>query len=99
MREIVFDTETTGFEPSDGHRIVEIGCVELMDHFPTGRTLQIYLNPQRDVPIESQRVHGLSGEFLADKPLFANVVEEFLSFIGTSKRAFTIVDFDDVDNL
>ena len=71
MREIVFDTETTGFEPSDGHRIVEIGCVELMDHFPTGRTLQFYLNPERDVPIESQRVHGLSAEFLADKPLFA----------------------------
>jgi len=82
MREIVFDTETTGFEPGDGHRIVEIGCVELMDHFPTGRTLQFYLNPQRDVPIESQRVHGLSAEFLADKALFAHVVDEFLEFLG-----------------
>ena len=80
MREIVFDTETTGFEPGDGHRIVEIGCVELMDHFPTGRTFQFYLNPERDVPIESQRVHGLSADFLADKPLFAHVVEEFLEF-------------------
>ena len=61
MREIVFDTETTGFEPGDGHRIVEIGCVELMDHFPTGRTLQFYLNPERDVPIESQRVLARPG--------------------------------------
>ena len=87
MREIVFDTETTGFEPSDGHRIVEVGCVELMDHIPTGRTLQFYLNPERDVPIESQRVHGLSNEFLADKALFAHVVEEFLEFLGDSPRS------------
>src|ERR1700710_1040994 len=82
VREIVFDTETTGFEPADGHRIVEIGCVELMDHFPTGRTLQFYLNPERGVPIESQRVHGLSAELLSDKPLFSAVAEEFLAFVG-----------------
>jgi DNA polymerase-3 subunit epsilon len=94
MREIVFDTETTGFEPSDGHRIVEIGCVELEDHFPTGRTLQFYLNPERDVPIESQRVHGLSGEFLADKPLFAHVAEEFLAFIGDSALVIHNAAFD-----
>jgi DNA polymerase-3 subunit epsilon len=94
MREIVFDTETTGFEPSDGHRIVEIGCVELMDHFPTGRTLQFYLNPERDVPIESQRVHGLSAEFLADKALFAHVVEEFLEFLGDAPLVIHNASFD-----
>ena len=94
MREIVFDTETTGFEPGDGHRIVEVGCVELMDHFPTGRTLQFYLNPERDVPIESQRVHGLSNEFLADKPLFAYVVEEFLEFLGDAPLVIHNASFD-----
>src|SRR6201989_2646389 len=94
MREIVFDTETTGFEPADGHRIVEIGCVELMDHFPTGRTLQFYLNPERDVSIESQRVHRLSAEFLADKPLFAHVVEEFLEFLGDSPLVIHNASFD-----
>src|SRR6202451_4251875 len=94
MREIVFDTETTGFEPADGHRIVEIGCVELMDHFPTGRTLQFYLNPQRDIPIESQRVHGLSAEFLADKPLFGHVVDEFLEFLGDATLVIHNASFD-----
>jgi DNA polymerase-3 subunit epsilon len=94
MREIVFDTETTGFEPSDGHRIVEVGCVELMDHLPTGRTLQFYLNPDRDVPIESQRVHGLSAEFLADKPRFAQVVEEFLEFLGDAPLVIHNASFD-----
>ena len=94
MREIVFDTETTGFEPAEGHRIVEIGCVELMDHFPTGRTLQFYLNPERDVPVESQRVHGLSAEFLSDKPLFAHVAEEFLGFIGEAPLVIHNAGFD-----
>src|SRR5476649_2462350 len=94
MREIVFDTETTGFEPADGHRIVEIGCVELLDHFPTGRTLQFYLNPERDVPIESQRVHGLSAEFLADKALFAHVVDEFLEFLGDAQLVIHNASFD-----
>jgi DNA polymerase-3 subunit epsilon len=94
MREIVFDTETTGFEPGDGHRIVEIGLVELMDHFPTGRELRFYLNPERDVPVESQRVHGLSNEFLADKPLFAAVVEEFLEFIGDAPLVIHNAGFD-----
>ena len=94
MREIVFDTETTGFEPSEGHRIVEIGCVELVDHFPTGRTLQFYLNAERDVPIESQRVHGLSAEFLADKALFAHVVEEFLEFLGDAPLVIHNASFD-----
>jgi DNA polymerase-3 subunit epsilon len=94
VREIVFDTETTGFEPGDGHRIVEIGCVELMDHFPTGNTFQFYLNPQRDVPIESQRVHGLSAEFLADKALFADVVEDFLAFLGDAPLVIHNASFD-----
>ena len=94
MREIVFDTETTGFEPSDGHRIVEIGLVELVDHFPTGEELRFYLNPEREVPIESQRVHGLSNEFLADKPLFADVAEEFLAFIGDAPLVIHNAAFD-----
>jgi DNA polymerase-3 subunit epsilon len=94
MREIVFDTETTGFEPGDGHRIVEIGCVELIDHFPTGRTFQAYLNPERDVPIESQRVHGLSNAFLADKPCFHHVVEDFLAFIGDAPLVIHNASFD-----
>ncbi len=94
MREIVFDTETTGFEPSDGHRVVEIGLVELVDHFPTGNELRFYLNPERDVPIESQRVHGLSNEFLADKPLFAAVADEFLEFIGDAPLVIHNASFD-----
>ena len=94
MREIVFDTETTGFEPGDGHRIVEIGCVELMDHFPTGKSKQFYLNPERDVPIESQRVHGLSAEFLSDKPIFAHIAEEFLEFIGDATLVIHNASFD-----
>ena len=94
MREIVFDTETTGFEPGEGHRIVEIGLVELMDHFPTGKSKQFYLNPERDVPIESQRIHGLSTEFLSDKPIFAHVVEEFLEFVGDATLVIHIASFD-----
>src|ERR1700678_445268 len=94
MREIVFDTETTGFEPGEGHRIVEIGLVELMDHFPTGRSKQFYLNPERDVPIESQRVHGLSAEFLADKPLFAHVADELHEFLGDAPLVIHNASFD-----
>ncbi len=94
MREIVLDTETTGFEPADGHRIVEIGCVELDDHLPTGRSYRCYLNPERLVPIESQRIHGLSDEFLADKPKFADVAEEFLEFIGDAALVIHNASFD-----
>jgi DNA polymerase-3 subunit epsilon len=94
MREIVFDTETTGFEPGEGHRIVEIGLVELMDHYPTGRSKQFYLNPEREVPIETQRIHGLSTEFLSDKPLFAQVVEEFLDFVGDAVLVIHNASFD-----
>jgi DNA polymerase-3 subunit epsilon len=94
MREIVLDTETTGFDPADGHRIIEIGCVELFEHFPTGKTLQFYLNPERDVPIESQRVHGISGEFLQDKPLFSAVVDELLEFLGDAPLVIHNAAFD-----
>jgi DNA polymerase-3 subunit epsilon len=94
MREVVLDTETTGFEPADGHRIVEIGCVELVEHLPTGRTYRCYLNPERAVPVESQRIHGLSDEFLADKPTFPDVVEEFLAFIGDAALVIHNASFD-----
>lgn len=94
MREVVLDTETTGFEPAEGHRVVEIGCVELMEHLPTGRTYRSYLNPERLVPVESQRVHGLSDEFLADKPKFADIAEEFLDFIGDAALVIHNASFD-----
>lgn len=94
MREIVLDTETTGLDPIDGHRIIDIGCVELVDHFPTGRTYQCYLNPERDVPDEVQKVHGITTEFLQDKPLFAHVVEEFLEFIGDAPLVIHNASFD-----
>lgn len=82
MREIVFDTETTGLDPLQGHRLVEIGCVELLNRIPTGNTYHRYLNPERDMPAEAFAVHGLSVEFLKNHPLFASVVDEFLDFIG-----------------
>ena len=94
MREIVLDTETTGLDPDAGHRVIEIGCVELVDHFPTGRTLQFYLNPQRDMPPDAQRIHGITAEFLADKPLFADVAEEFLEFIGDAPLVIHNASFD-----
>jgi DNA polymerase-3 subunit epsilon len=82
MREIVLDTETTGLDPKDGHRVVEIGCVELKNHVPTGRTWQTYLNPEREMPVEAAIVHGLKDEFLAKQPLFSEIVDKFLEFIG-----------------
>lgn len=81
MREIVLDTETTGLDPKNGDRIVEIGCLELVNRLPTGQTYHIYLNPERDMPKEAEAVHGLSAQFLADKPLFAEVVDEFVAFV------------------
>src|SRR3984885_8067813 len=94
MREIVLDTETTGLDPADGHRVIEIGCVELVDHFPTGRSFQRYLNPERDMPPEAQRIHGISTEFLRDKPRFAEVVLEFLEFIGDAPLVIHNAGFD-----
>jgi len=84
MREIVFDTETTGLDPYQGDRLVEIGCVELVNGFPTGNSFHYYLNPERDVPDGAFQVHGLSAEFLKDKPLFADICEEFLAFVGNA---------------
>lgn len=86
MREIVLDTETTGFEPAEGHRIVEIGAVELFNHVPTGRTYHQYVNPERAMPAEAYAVHGLGDEFLRDKPRFAEVAGAFLDFIGTESQ-------------
>ncbi|MDE2463796.1 MAG: DNA polymerase III subunit epsilon [Alphaproteobacteria bacterium] len=94
MREIVFDTETTGLDPNEGHRIVEVGCVELLDHVPTGAQFHAYLNPQRPVPIETTRVHGLTDEFLADKPVFADIVDEFLAFLGDAPLVIHNAAFD-----
>ena len=94
MREIVVDTETTGLDPSDGHRIIEIGCVELFDHVPTGVTFQRYFNPQRLVPPDSQRVHGLTDEFLSGKPCFAAVAEELLAFLGEAPLVMHNAPFD-----
>ena len=86
MREIVLDTETTGFDPAQGDRIVEIGAVELLNHLPTGRNFHKYLNPERAVPAEAVAIHGLTDEFLRDKPLFAEIAAEFMAFIGTDAR-------------
>jgi DNA polymerase-3 subunit epsilon len=82
VREIVFDTETTGFNPEEGHRLVEIGAVELINHIPTGRHYHQYINPDRDVPDEAFKVHGLSADFLKDFPRFREIAYEFIEFIG-----------------
>jgi DNA polymerase III subunit epsilon len=82
MREIVFDTETTGLDPVQGHRLVEIGCVELLNRFPTGKTFHCYLNPERDMPVEAFNVHGLAIEFLKEHKLFADRADEFLALVG-----------------
>jgi DNA polymerase-3 subunit epsilon len=94
MREIVVDTETTGLDPLRGDRLVEIGCVEMFNHMPTGQTFHRYINPQRDMPQEAYAVHGLSTEFLTDKPLFAAVAEEFLAFIGDAPLIIHNASFD-----
>lgn len=82
MREIVLDTETTGFDPQQGHRVVEIGCIELFNHIPTGKTFHKYCNPERDMPAEAFAVHGLGDDFLRGQPLFADVVEGLVEFLG-----------------
>jgi len=85
-REIVFDTETTGMDPNEGHRLVEIGCIELENHMPTGNTYHVYINPERDVPAEVVAVHGLDNERLKDEPTFGEVVGDFIDFIGTDSK-------------
>lgn len=94
IRHISLDTETTGLDPLNGDRVVEIGCVELINDLPTGRKLHLYINPERDVPQEAVKVHGLTNEFLDDKPLFADIAEEFLDFIGDSKLIIHNAKFD-----
>lgn len=93
-REIVLDTETTGLSPASGDRIVEIGCVELINHVPTGKNFHVYLNPERDMPEEAFRVHGLSEEFLADKPLFKDEADNFLEFISDGTLVIHNASFD-----
>jgi DNA polymerase-3 subunit epsilon len=94
IREIVLDTETTGLSPQGGDRLVEIGCVELINHIPTGKHFHVYINPQRSMPEEAFRVHGLSEEFLSDKPLFTEVVDGFLEFIGDATLVIHNAPFD-----
>lgn len=94
MREIILDTETTGLDPLRGDRLVEIGGVELVNQFPTGRTFHVYINPERDMPEEAFRVHGLSAEFLSDKPVFAAVVDAFVTFAEGAKLVIHNASFD-----
>jgi DNA polymerase-3 subunit epsilon len=97
MREIVLDTETTGRDPLTGDRIVEIGCIELVNHLPSNRPdgqFHCYINPERPMPPEAERVHGLSDQFLADKPLFAAVADGFLAFIGDAPLIIHNAEFD-----
>lgn len=94
MREIVFDTETTGLSFAGGDRLVEIGCVELVNRVETGRSYHAYINPQRDMPAEAQAVHGLSAQFLSDKPLFGHVVADLLDFIGDAPLVAHNAGFD-----
>ena len=94
MREIILDTETTGLEPADGHRVVEIGCMELVNHIPTGQFWHEYFNPERDVPEAAFNIHGLSESFLKDKPLFAERAGEFLGFIEDAQIVIHNAAFD-----
>ena len=94
MREIVLDTETTGFDPEQGDRIVEIGAVELLNHMPTGETYHVYINPERSMPNEAFEVHGLGDEFLADKPVFKDIAQGFLDFVRDHKLVIHNASFD-----
>jgi DNA polymerase-3 subunit epsilon len=94
MREIVLDTETTGLSPDEGDRLVEIGCIELINHVATDRTFHVYINPERGMPSAAFAVHGLSEEFLSDKPLFAAVAEDFLEFVGADPLVIHNASFD-----
>jgi DNA polymerase-3 subunit epsilon len=94
MREICLDTETTGLDPKDGHRIIEIACVELVNRVKTGNHFHAYINPRREVPQEAFRIHGISTEFLQDKPIFNHVVDGFLKFIGDDKLVIHNASFD-----
>jgi DNA polymerase-3 subunit epsilon len=94
MRRIVLDTETTGLEPSEGHRVIEIACVELFDRRPTGRNFHRYLNPDREIDVGAMQVHGLTTDFLADKPRFPDIVEEFIEFVEGAELLIHNAPFD-----
>ena len=94
MREFVMDTETTGLNANGGDRLVEIACVELSNFIPTGRVWHQYINPERDMPMDAYRVHGLSSQFLSDKPRFAEIVEDFLQFVEDGRMIFHNATFD-----
>ncbi len=94
MREIVLDTETTGLDPINGDRLVEIGCVEMVNRITTGNVYHVYINPERDMPAEAFKVHGLSAEFLSDKPKFAEVADSFLEFIADDTLVIHNAAFD-----
>jgi len=94
MREIVLDTETTGLDPYQGHRLIEIGCIELVNRIPTGQTFHRYVNPERDVPPEALAVHGISAEFLKDKPCFLEIAEDLLAFVGDAPLVAHNASFD-----
>ena len=94
MREVVLDTETTGLSAKNGDRLVEIGCLELKNYVPTGDVFHCYINPERDVPAEAEAVHGLTTEFLADKPVFSEVASPFLEFVGSSPLVIHNSSFD-----
>lgn len=94
IREIVLDTETTGLSHAEGDRLVEIGCVELINHIPSGKNFHVYINPQRSMPDEAFRVHGLSEEFLSDKPVFKTLAEEFRTFVDGARLIIHNAPFD-----
>lgn len=94
MREIVLDTETTGFDPAAGDKLVEIGCVELVNHLPTGSNLHLYINPERPIPAEATAIHGITDEYVKDKPTFGEIVGEFMDYIGDAKLVIHNAEFD-----
>ena len=94
IREIVLDTETTGLNYQDGDRVVDIGCVELIDHLPSGNTFQVYINPEKKMSADAARISGITDEFLADKPVFSKIVDDFLNFVGDSTLVIHNAKFD-----
>jgi DNA polymerase-3 subunit epsilon len=94
MREVVIDTETTGLDPHAGHRIVEVACIELIHHVPTGRTFHRYVNPERDMPDDARTVHGLTAEFLAAHPPFGDIADELSAFVGEDRLVIHNAEFD-----
>jgi DNA polymerase-3 subunit epsilon len=94
VREIVLDTETTGLDPAEGHRIIEVCCLELVGHLPTGRVFHTLVHPERDIPEDALRVHGLSAQMLSDAPLFSAIADDFLAFVGSSPLVIHNAEFD-----